>query len=97
MDDKHARDVFESIKAQTCRVGTIDKLYAFSYKPPPVEREINGWEVYDPKAEFRRQGISAKGVDRGWRISKINSDYSFSPTYPAVLAVPSSISDNTIK
>lgn len=95
-DDKQARDVFESIKAVTCKLGSIEKLFAFSFSPPPAEKEINGWEIYDPKAEWKRQGISDKGVDRGWRISKINIDYGFSPTYPALLPVPSTISDNTL-
>jgi myotubularin-related protein 6/7/8 len=95
-DDKKARDSYESIKGATCKLGSIEKLYAFSYEPPPVERKINGWDIYDAKVEWKRQGISEKGVDRGWRISKINIDYGFSPTYPALLPVPSSISDNTL-
>jgi hypothetical protein len=35
-------------------------------------------------------------MDRGWRITRINIDYKFSPTYPALLVVPSSMSDNTL-
>ncbi|XMA08333.1 hypothetical protein WAI453_001124 [Rhynchosporium graminicola] len=96
VDDKQARDAFESIKGATCRLGSIEKLYAFNYEAPPPEKKINGWEVYDAKAEWKRQGISDKGIDRGWRISKINTDYGFSPTYPALLPVPSRISDNTL-
>ena len=96
IEDRHARDVYESIKGATCRLGSVDKLYAFSYKPQPSEEKISGWDVYDAKAEWKRQGISDKGADRGWRISKINTDYGFSPTYPALLPVPSTISDNTL-
>lgn len=88
--------MFESIRSLTCRLGAIDKLYAFTYKGNKPEQAVNGWELYDAKAEWKRQGISEKGVDRGWRISKINTDYGFSPTYPALLVVPSLISDNTI-
>lgn len=95
-DDKQARDVFESIRALTCRLGSIERLYAFSYKGNSAEQAVNGWEIYDPEAEWRRQGISDKGVDRGWRISRINIDYGFCQTYPALLPVPSSISDNTL-
>ncbi|TVY13561.1 Phosphoinositide 3-phosphatase [Lachnellula arida] len=93
--DKKARDVFESIKGAT-KLSRTEKLYAFSFQPVGPEKEINGWEVYDAKAEWKRQGISDKGADRGWRISKINVDYGFSPTYPALLPVPSNISDNTL-
>lgn len=96
VDDRQARDVFESIKGATCKLGSIEKLYAFLYEPQAQEKSIRGWDIYDAKAEWKRQGISEKGVDRGWRISKINIDYGFSPTYPALLPVPSSISDNTL-
>ncbi|VBB86645.1 Putative phosphoinositide 3-phosphatase [Podospora comata] len=98
-DDKQARDAFEFIRAKTCRLGSVDKLLAFNYSPPSnsLESKINGWDLYDARAEFRRQGISEKSADLGWRITNINKDYAFSPTYPAVLAVPSKISDNTLK
>lgn len=98
-DDRQARDAFDFIRARTCRLGSTDKLLAFNYSPPPgsPEFKIDGWDLYDVRAEFRRQGISEKAADLGWRISTINKDYSFSPTYPALLVVPSKISDNTLK
>ncbi|MCJ1255359.1 hypothetical protein MMC24_003175 [Lignoscripta atroalba] len=112
-DEKKARDVFESIKAWTCKLGRIEKLYAFSYQPQRPEKDVNGWTIYDARREWKRLGVSDKGVDKGWRISRINTDYSvgrrsllapgdsaheiqFSPTYPAFLPVPSTISDNTL-
>ncbi|KAL8728888.1 MAG: hypothetical protein Q9166_005128 [cf. Caloplaca sp. 2 TL-2023] len=112
-DEKKARDVYDSIKAWTCKLGRIEKLYAFSYQPQAPEMEFNGWDSYDARKEWKRQGISEKDSDKGWRISKINTDYGvllpgfilpsritdkfqFSPTYPAILAVPSTISDNTL-
>ena len=75
-DEKKARDVYESIKAWTCRLGKIEKLYAFSYQPQKPEKDVNGWKIYDAKREWKRMGVSDKGVDRGWRISSINTDYS---------------------
>ncbi|KAI1087725.1 phosphatases II [Rostrohypoxylon terebratum] len=96
-DEAHSREAFEYIRNRTCRLGSIEKLYAFSYQPLKLEKPFNGWHLYDPRAEFRRQGISTKSVDRGWRISSINKDYTFSPTYPSMLVVPSKISDNVIK
>ncbi|KAL8656567.1 MAG: hypothetical protein Q9226_002630 [Calogaya cf. arnoldii] len=95
-DEKKARDVYDSIKAWTCKLGRVDKLYAFSYQPQAPEKDINGWALYDASKEWKRQGISEKDSDKGWRISKLNTDYGFSPTYPALLAVPSAISDNTL-
>ncbi|KAI9679773.1 MAG: hypothetical protein M1817_004787 [Caeruleum heppii] len=95
-EDQEARDVFESIKALTCKLGRIEKLYAFSYRPQQPERDVNGWTCYDARQEWRRLGVSEKAVDKGWRISRINEDYKFSPTYPALLPVPSTISDNVL-
>ncbi|KAK1598580.1 protein-tyrosine phosphatase-like protein [Colletotrichum navitas] len=96
-DNNVARDVFEFVKLRTCKLGTIENLFAFSHKGSKAERQVNGWKIYDPKAEFRRQGISEKSADKGWRITNINKDYTFCDTYPAILVVPSSISDNVLK
>jgi myotubularin-related protein 6/7/8 len=96
-DHKAAHDAFSFIKTRSCRLGSIEKLHAFHYHAPKQERAINGWQLYDAKAEFRRQGIGSKLPDRGWRVSDLNADYSFSPTYPSVLVVPNRISDATLK
>ncbi|KAK3190748.1 phosphatidylinositol-3-phosphatase ymr1 [Lecanicillium sp. MT-2017a] len=96
-DGDAARDTYEFIKSRTCKLGTVEKLFAFSHKGLKNEREVNGWQFYDPKAEFRRQGISEKLPDKGWRVTTINKDYTFCDTYPAFLVVPSKISDNVLK
>ncbi|KAJ5279003.1 hypothetical protein N7478_004375 [Penicillium angulare] len=93
-NEQKAREVFDGIKQWTCKSGRLDKLYAFSYQPPPPEKEFNGWDLYNPRQEWVRQG--ALKENSGWRISEVNTDYSFSPTYPALIPVPCSISDNTI-
>ncbi|KAJ5894159.1 hypothetical protein N7495_005850 [Penicillium taxi] len=93
-NEKTAREVYDSIRQWTCKSGRLDKLYAFSYQPPPPEKEFNGWDLYDPMKEWARQGVMKE--NSGWRISEINIDYSFSPTYPALIPVPFAISDNTI-
>ncbi|KAI1433979.1 phosphatases II [Xylaria sp. CBS 124048] len=96
-NETDAREAFDIIRSRTCRLGSIEKLYAFSHQPLKIEKQLDSWRLYDPRTEFRRQGISTKSVDRGWRISTINKNYGFSPTYPALLVVPSKISDNVIK
>ncbi|KAF7560008.1 hypothetical protein G7046_g4145 [Stylonectria norvegica] len=96
-DGESARETFDFIKTRTCKLGTVEKLYAFSHRPLKQEKEVNGWSFYDPRAEFRRQGISQKLPDKGWRITHINKDYTFCDTYPAFLVVPSKISDNVLK
>ena len=75
VDERKARDVYDSIKAWTCKLGRIEKLYAFSYQPQRPEKDVNGWDIYIPREEWKRQGISDKSTDKGWRISTINTDY----------------------
>ncbi|ODH51273.1 hypothetical protein GX48_02513 [Paracoccidioides brasiliensis] len=95
-EESRARDVYESIKSWTCKLGRIEKLYAFTYQPPPPERSLDGWAIYDARKEWLRLGIGKADANCSWRISSINQNYSFSPTYPALLPVPSGMSDNTL-
>lgn len=77
VEERAARDVYDSIKSLSCRRGKVEKLPAFTYQPSKgsPEEKIDGWTVYDPRKEFKRMGISAKDTDKGWRISTINHDY----------------------
>ncbi|XP_036403440.1 myotubularin-related protein 1a isoform X2 [Megalops cyprinoides] len=65
-------------------------LFAFLYKETFPE---DGWKVYDPVAEYKRQGLP----NESWNISKINSSYELCDTYPALLVVPTSIKDDELK
>jgi myotubularin-related protein 6/7/8 len=71
-----ARDVYDSIKAWTCKLGRIEKLYAFTYQPQPPEKEISCWDFYDPMKEWRRMGVGDPSRKTKWRISNVNQDYS---------------------
>lgn len=75
LDDKQARDVYDSIRALSCKVGRLDRLLAFSYQPKPPEDQFNGWQIYDARREWKRLGISPKDTDKGWRVSEINAEY----------------------
>lgn len=79
-DDRKARDVYDSIKAWTCKLSGIEKLYAFTYQPQGPERDAtpSGWSVYDPMREWRRLGVGEDNKASNWRISKLNLDYSVS-------------------
>ncbi|ORY82044.1 mtmr6 myotubularin related protein 6 [Protomyces lactucae-debilis] len=92
-EDAECARVFESVRSLTC-VPTIDKLYAFSYKPGKAEQQLDSWRCYKPEREFARQGVGSTFPQ--WRLSQLNADYAFSPTYPAVLAIPDCISDNVL-
>lgn len=74
-DEKKARDVYDSIRALSCKLGRLDKLLAFSYQPKPPEDQQDGWSIYDARREWKRLGISPKDTEKGWRISEVNVEY----------------------
>ncbi|PSN68030.1 phosphatases II [Corynespora cassiicola Philippines] len=96
-DERKARDVYDTIRGLSCKIGRLDKLLAFSYQPKPPEDQFNGWEIYDARREWKRLGISPKETDKGWRISEINIEYKYSKTYPALIVVPSKVSDSVLR
>ncbi|XP_053329601.1 myotubularin [Spea bombifrons] len=53
----------------------------------------NGWTVYDPINEFRRQGLP----NSKWRITFANQSYELCDTYPQLLVVPFDTSDEDLK
>lgn len=74
-NESKARDVYDSIRAWTCKIGRIEKLYAFAYQPQVPEKDVNSWGIYDPMREWRRMGVGDDSRKLNWRISSINSDY----------------------
>lgn len=75
VEQKTARDVYDSIQAWTCKLGNTEKLYAFSYQPQKTEKSSNAWNLFDVEREFQRQGLQNKGLDQGWRMTNLNADY----------------------
>lgn len=65
-------------------------IFAFSYKEDFPE---DGWTVYEPMAELRRMGVN----NDAWRITKINEHYQICDSYPAIWAVPKTVSDEQLK
>lgn len=53
----------------------------------------DGWNVYNPVAEFQRLGVSSSSR---WRISQSNQKYGLCPTYPSLYAVPATVSDSVL-
>ncbi|CAO3580891.1 unnamed protein product [Absidia cylindrospora] len=93
LKDGDAQDVFDSIQKLTC-IKSTEQLYAYSYQPCTPFTATDGWKIYDPLDEYARMGVGSK--TSAWRFSTINRDYSYSPTYPRTLVVPTKISDNVL-
>ncbi|KAM3415627.1 hypothetical protein BST61_g9148 [Cercospora zeina] len=96
--DTTARMVFYCLRDRCC-VDRVQDLHAFHFKAPHEELAAK-IHPYDARREFARMGIggkSSEGPGSAWRLTSINQDYAFSPTYPSVLCVPANISDNLLK
>uniref|UniRef100_A0A8C1WE62 phosphatidylinositol-3,5-bisphosphate 3-phosphatase n=1 Tax=Cyprinus carpio TaxID=7962 RepID=A0A8C1WE62_CYPCA len=65
-------------------------LFAFKYRETFPE---DGWKIYDPVAEYKRQGLP----NESWIISKVNSSYEVCETYPALLVLPSNVTEDELK
>ncbi|XP_026090095.1 myotubularin-related protein 1b isoform X3 [Carassius auratus] len=65
-------------------------LFAFKYRETFPE---DGWKIYDPVVEYKRQGLP----NESWIISKVNSSYEVCETYPALLVLPSNVTEDELK
>uniref|UniRef100_A0A8D0DZP6 phosphatidylinositol-3,5-bisphosphate 3-phosphatase n=1 Tax=Salvator merianae TaxID=96440 RepID=A0A8D0DZP6_SALMN len=87
--EEHRLEIFQNLITRAFPLSHGLPLFAFSYKE---KFPTNGWKVYDPVAEYKRQSLP----NESWKISKINSTYDFCDTYPAVLVVPTSVKDDDL-
>ena len=59
-----------------------------------------GWDVYSPYRELDRMGVLSvthpSSGDPLWRVSDVNREYEFAPTYPSVLVFPERCTDTAI-
>jgi len=53
-------------------------LFAFSFND---RYKGDGWNVYDPVAELKRQGLP----NESWQISRMNEAYEICDSYPKIL------------
>lgn len=57
----------------------------------------NGWEIYNPMEEYERQGFNVRDEACKLRFCELNKGFALCPTYPEVLLVPRSITDEEIR
>ncbi|XP_035531523.1 myotubularin-like, partial [Morone saxatilis] len=75
------RDIFDLLFKHAFPLSHGLPLFAYLTQE---KYEENGWNVYKPMEEFRRQGLP----NNKWRVTFINKNYELCDTYPTVLAVP---------
>lgn len=85
------RDVFEKLHQYAFpNLNNKLTLFAFEYKE---KYPINGWQVYEPIAEYQRLG----SITETWKITKINENYELCDSYPATIVVPSAASEDDLR
>jgi hypothetical protein len=73
---------------------------AYVFPDTKMLPDICGWSTFDPLSEFQRLGFKIPRTDgqlTGFRITTINMNYKFSPTYPSTFIVPTCISDGELR
>jgi len=83
------RDIYEALTTYSFPLSNDLQLFAYIYK----ERyEFDGWRVYDPISELRRQGVP----NESWSLSRVNEKYAICDTYPRILAIPSAVTESDL-
>lgn len=89
--ENHSRRiVFEKLQVYSFPFSHKQSFFAFSYVEDFPE---NGWSVYDPLAEYKRQGLP----NESWRLTKLNELYDIADTYPSVLCIPAAANDDDLR
>nr|XP_023697469.1 myotubularin-like [Paramormyrops kingsleyae] len=84
------RDIFDILFRYAFPLSHGLQLFAFLSQEKFPE---NGWNVYNPMQEFRRQGLP----NDQWRVTFLNSTYELCDTYPSILVVPYTASDEDLR
>eukprot|EP00002_Diphylleia_rotans_P010498 TRINITY_DN2096_c3_g1_i3.p1 TRINITY_DN2096_c3_g1~~TRINITY_DN2096_c3_g1_i3.p1 ORF type:complete len:660 (+),score=97.75 TRINITY_DN2096_c3_g1_i3:187-2166(+) len=90
-DSQTRRDAFQTLQKFAFPTSRNRDLFAFMYTPTMVF-SLDGWKLFDPVIEFKRMGVPCNQ----WRISYANVGYKFSETYPELIAVPTSVTDEDL-
>ncbi|CAH1963252.1 unnamed protein product [Acanthoscelides obtectus] len=90
--ERDCHDVFVSLQ-QLSQPTSMQVLYCFSYTPPAeeIQRSV-GWNFHDLQSEYQRMGIP----NEQWCLSKLNKYYEVCDTYPNVIYVPTSASEDIL-
>ncbi|XP_044538443.1 myotubularin [Gracilinanus agilis] len=84
------RDIFEVLTKYAFPRSNGLPLFAFLNEEKFPE---NGWMVYNPIEEYRRQGLP----NGQWRVSFVNKRFEMCETYPSILVVPYHSTDDDLR
>eukprot|EP00927_Polykrikos_kofoidii_P028545 TRINITY_DN24904_c0_g1_i2.p1 TRINITY_DN24904_c0_g1~~TRINITY_DN24904_c0_g1_i2.p1 ORF type:complete len:458 (+),score=66.32 TRINITY_DN24904_c0_g1_i2:124-1497(+) len=75
-----------------------DELWSGAGNGASVTNE--GWDIYDPVAEYSRMGVDTPKVPNAscpWSLVNINREYGLCDTYPAMLVQPQGFPDHELR
>jgi hypothetical protein len=83
---------------EDCLYPNFKQLFALAFKSstPADPQRMDGWTIFDLRKELLRLGVGTGEKGNRWRISTLNETYAFSKTYPSLIAVPASVSDEDL-
>ncbi|KAM6949420.1 myotubularin [Aplochiton taeniatus] len=84
------RDIFDILSRYAFPLSHGLPLFAYLSQE---KYEDNGWSVYKPMEELRRQALP----NDKWRISFLNKGYELCDTYPTILAVPFKAAEDDLR
>lgn len=79
-----------------------DQLFCFSYMKAissefeQIPSALDGWNIYQPENEFRRQGIFSETNLHYYSYSNINNGFNVCESYPSHLVLPRNMSTEEI-
>eukprot|EP01135_Chromosphaera_perkinsii_P006614 Nk52_evm16s554 gene=Nk52_evmTU16s554 len=92
--ERDAMDLFETM-SHLAYPDSLEKLYAFHFKPDYDSVKVDGWKLYNVHEEYLR--MLSDVPNDVWVLSDINKDFEVCPTYPQWLWVPAIVNEFTLK
>uniref|UniRef100_A0A0K0E3G7 phosphatidylinositol-3,5-bisphosphate 3-phosphatase n=1 Tax=Strongyloides stercoralis TaxID=6248 RepID=A0A0K0E3G7_STRER len=77
------RDFYQILHKMAFPISYNLPFFATIYKSI-VSYELDCWNLYNPEAEYSRFGVP----NNDWTLCHVNQNYTFCPSYPALLYVP---------
>ncbi|XP_076446766.1 phosphatidylinositol-3,5-bisphosphate 3-phosphatase MTMR2-like [Babylonia areolata] len=85
------RPIFEKIQQFAFPITNKMPFFALDFKGHYDGED--GWQVYDPMAEYKRQDVP----NEAWRLTHVNEHYEVADSYPDLLVVPKAATDDDLK
>jgi myotubularin-related protein 1/2 len=78
---------------------SLNFTFAFKFREASYEEVsfVDGWKIYDPISEYKRQGIQFDDSEYKLRMINLNKNFTLCPTYPQILFAPKVMTDEEVK